>query len=215
MSEEVLPPPLLSPVLPDPMAADARTTERDRIPQRRVWRVVPAAPRSEAPGWVVGSIVHDALAAWRFPGDGGSAQFEPWAEAVARTRGLTDPHQLADAVAKSRGLLLRFRAHPLHAEMATAARRLAELPYSRINEEGRVESGIIDALYLSDGAWTIVEFKTDKIGDQAAIATLLEEEDYLPQAERYRAAVEQLVGRRPQVLFCFLDCAAAVHLHRL
>jgi ATP-dependent exoDNAse (exonuclease V) beta subunit len=213
-SEERLPPPLLAAVEPDAVTADARTEDRDRIPQRRVWRVVPPAPRSEAPGWVIGSIVHDALAVWRFPGDGGGTTFERWTEARARGLGLTDPHQLADAVAKSRGLLLRFRAHPLHDEMASAERLLHEVPYSRINEDGRVESGIIDALCLHGGAWTIVEFKIDKVADPGALEGLLEREDYLPQAERYRAAVEHLLERQGHVILCFLDCGGAVHLHR-
>jgi ATP-dependent helicase/nuclease subunit A len=214
-TEERLPPPLLSPVLSDPVTTDDRTAQQERDPGQRVWRVVPAAVRSNAPGWVVGSIVHDALAVWRFPGDAGGAQFERWAEAHARGRGLTDPHQLADAVTKGRSIMRRFRDHPLYAEMASAERRMHEVPYSRINEDGQVESGIIDALYLRNGVWTIVEFKTDTVSNPARLEALLKEKDYLPQAKRYQASVEQLVGQRPHLILCFLDCGAAVHLHRL
>ena len=82
-----------------------------------------------------------------------------------------------------------------------------------------MESGIIDALYLRDGgstngAWTIVEFKTDHIRDQAALERLLAEEDYLAQAERYVAAVERLLGSRPAVVLCLLDYAGGIHVHR-
>jgi len=113
----------------------------------------------------------------------------------------------------SRKLLLRFEEHPLHAEIARAERRLHEVPYSLIAAAGCVESGIIDALYLRDGVWTIVEFKTDHVRDQAALDRLLAEEDYLAQAERYAAAVEQLLGSRPQVALCLLDYAGGVHVH--
>ena len=110
---------------------------------------VPAAVRPRAPAWVVGKLVHEALAAWRFPDSDGF--FERWAEAHARSYGLTDAHQLADAVHESGKLLLRFQEHPLHAEMAGAERRLHEVPYSLVTPDGRIESGIIDALYLRDG----------------------------------------------------------------
>ena len=198
-----LPPPLLAPVAAEPVATDGRAAEQERDPGQRVWRVVPAAVRPRAPAWVVGKLVHEALAAWRFPDSDGF--FERWAEAHARSYGLTDARQLADAVHESAKLLRRFEEHPLHAEMAGAERRLHEVPYSLVTGDRRIESGIIDALYLRDGgstngAWTIVEFKTDHIRDQAALERLLAEEDYLAQAERYVAAVERLLGSRPEAV---------------
>jgi ATP-dependent helicase/nuclease subunit A len=208
-----LPPPLLSPVLPESACVDDRTTEQERDPGQRVWRVVPPETRLDAPRWVVGTLVHEALAAWRFPGVDGS--FDRWVEAQARGYGLTDPRPLANAVAKCRGLLLRLREHPLYEEMAGAEPRRHEVPYSRINEDGQVESGVIDVLYLRGGAWTIVEFKTDRVADIDALEELIEREGYRSQVERYRKAVEWLAGGRPQVILCFLDCATAVHLHRL
>ncbi len=212
-----LPPPLLVPVAAEPVGTDGRAAEQERDPGQRVWRVVPAAARPRAPAWVIGKLVHAALAAWRFPdGDGAFAR---WAEAHGRSYGLTDGHQLADAVTRSRALLLRFQEHPLQAEMAGAQRRLHEVPYSLVTGDGRVENGIIDALYLHDGgstggAWTIVEFKTDHVRDAAALERLLAEEDYLAQAERYATAVERLLGGRPAVILCLLDYAGGVHVHR-
>jgi ATP-dependent exoDNAse (exonuclease V) beta subunit len=208
-----LPPPLLSPVLPDPLTTDDRAAEQERDPGQRVWRVAPPETRLYAPPWVVGKLVHGALAAWRFPEADG--YLERWIEAQARGYGLTHPRQLADAAARSRILLIRFSEHPLFTEMAGAQKRLHEAPYSRINEDGQVESGIIDALYRRDGIWTIVEFKTDRVADPAALEALLKRDDYLPQAERYRAAVERLMGQPPHLILCFLDCAQAVHVHRL
>jgi len=205
-----LPPPLLALVAAEPVGTDGRAAEQERDPGQRVWRVVPAAARPRAPAWVVGKLVHAALAAWRFP-DGDSA-FERWAEGQARSYGLTDADQLADAVCASRKLLLRFKEHPLHAEMAGAGRRVHEVPYSLATSEGRIENGIIDALYLRDSVWTIVEFKTDHVRDAAALDRLLMEADYLAQAERYAAAVERLLGSRPAVSLCLLDYAGGVHV---
>jgi len=206
-----LPPPLLAPITSELAPMDGRTVEQERDPGQRVWRVVPAETALRAPAWVVGKLVHEAIAAWRFPE--ADERFARWTEAQARSYGLTDPRQLADAGNKTRRLLLRFQAHSLYAEMAGAEQRMHEVPYSRINEDGQVESGVVDALYLRDGGWTIVEFKTDEIPDQTELEVLLEEKDYTPQAERYRAAVEWLLSQRPRLLFCFLDCGGAVHIH--
>jgi len=202
-----VPPALLEPVAAGQEQVDRRTKERDQRPPRRVWRVVPAVRRPRAPAWVVGSLVHEALAAWRFPDEG----FEDWVQARARQHGLADPRQLKDAAHQTRQLLSRFRAHTLYTEMDGADRRLHEVPYSRV-VDGRVENGIIDALYLRDGSWTIVEFKTDEVRDQADLERLLAEEKYLDQAERYVAAVEELLGQRPGSILCLLNYAGGVRV---
>ena len=208
----ILPPPLLEAISAGIERLDEGVMEQDRIPPQRVWRVVPVAERPSAPRWVIGSIVHESLAGWRFP-DGDEGLFERWASARARSYGITDPRELADAVSQSRRLMLLFHRHPLYREMDGAERRLHEVPYSLMNE-GELESGIIDALYLADGAWTIVEFKTDRVGDQADFERLLAETDYAVQAERYVAAVEQLLGERPACVLCWLNWAGGVRVNR-
>jgi ATP-dependent helicase/nuclease subunit A len=210
-----VPPPLLAPVPTGEEQLDRRTAEQERVSPERVWRVVPDVERARAPAWVIGSLVHEALAAWSFP-DGGSPasaphSFERWAEARARAYGLTDRRQLEDATRQSRQLLLRFRAHALYREMDGADRRLHEVPYSLV-VDGRIESGIIDALYLRSAAWTIVEFKTDRVTDRTRFEELLAEEDYLAQAQRYLAATERLLGQRPRCVLCMLNYAGAIHL---
>ncbi len=99
--------------------------------------------------------------------------------------------------------------------MCGADRRLHEVPYSLVTENGRVESGIVDALYRRAGSWTVVEFKTDDIRSEAKLQELLAETDYLSQAERFAAAVERLLDSRPAVVLCFLDYAGGVHVHRI
>ncbi len=91
-----------------------------------------------------------------------------WATARARSFGLTDARQLGDAVRRSRALLQRFRAADLYAEMEAAERRLHEVPYS-LEVEGGVDNGILDAIFVRDGAWTVVEFKTDDVRDEAGL----------------------------------------------
>jgi ATP-dependent helicase/nuclease subunit A len=205
-----LPPPLLEPVAHGQERVDDTVAEQERIPPQRVWRVVPAEKRPHPPSWVIGSVVHEALAAWRFP----NGEYERWAGARVRGYGVTDRGQLADAIAASRRLLLRFQAHPLCQQMEQASRRLHEVPYS-VTVDGQVESGIIDALYLQGGTWTIVEFKTDHVRDEARFRELLAEKDYEAQARRYVAAMERLLGRRPQCVLCMLNWAGRVRVKRV
>ena len=209
-----LPPALLGPVAPEAATVDPRTEEQDRIPPQRVWRVVPASRRPRAPAWVVGSLVHEALAAWRFPDDASLTSFARWAEARARGYGITDDRQLADAARRSQRLLSRFQSHPIYKEMHNAEQRLHEVPYSRSLDQV-VDSGIIDALYLQNGVWTIVEFKTNRVEGQADFERLLAEEDYYAQAGRYVTAAEQLLGQRPRFILCMLNYAGSVYLHQV
>jgi ATP-dependent exoDNAse (exonuclease V) beta subunit len=210
----LLPPQLLTSISAGDEQVDRRTSEQDRIPMQRVWRVVPTVEHSRAPAWVIGSLVHEALASWRFPNGGpptSGYSFEHWAEARARGYGLIDRPQLGDAVVRCRQLLLRFKAHALYQEMNTADRRLYEVPYS-LMVDGHVENGIIDAMYLRDDIWTIVEFKTDRVADRVQFEELLAEEDYLAQIQRYAAAAERLLGQRPLCILCMLNYAGRVHL---
>jgi ATP-dependent helicase/nuclease subunit A len=205
------PPPLLGPVGPEMESVDRRVAEHERSAMQRVWRVVPAVERPRAPAWVVGSLVHEALAAWRFPGEQDPA-FDGWCQARARGYGLTDARQLADAVHRARQLLVRFRSHALYREMDRARVRLHEVPYSLL-VDGRVESGIIDALYLQDGAWSLVEFKTDRVKDERELEGLLQEEGYAAQAQRYLAAAQQLLDQVPRLVLCLLNFANRVGLY--
>jgi ATP-dependent helicase/nuclease subunit A len=208
-----IPPPLLMPLPSLGERVDERTADQERIPLQRVWRVVPAVQRPRAPAWVIGSLVHEALAAWRFPA-GLDPDFERWGEARARGYGITDAHQIADAVRRTRQLLVRFQAHALFREMDGAERRLHEVPYSLMECE-RVESGIIDALYQCDGDWTIVEFKTDRIRDQAGLERLLAEEDYVAQAQRYLSATKELLGQPSRFILCLVNYIGTVHIHEI
>ncbi|MBK9054652.1 MAG: PD-(D/E)XK nuclease family protein [Chloroflexi bacterium] len=202
--------PFVVPELLAPLRFAAAVTDehpKEAEQPQRVWQVVPTAQKPTAPAWVVGSLVHTALALWRFPG----ADFAQWCEARAREYGLTDHAQLRDAERKTRQLLDRFHQHPLYAQMNQAERRLAELPYV-VTRNGQVERGIIDALYLYEGQWTIVDYKTDEVADEAELFALLATKDYRQQLSRYALAVEQLVGLRPRLLLCFLQVGTQIHL---
>jgi hypothetical protein len=207
-------PRLLRALAPEPVVADEETGEEARDPPRRAWRVVPDRERARAPAWVVGQIVHGALEGWLFPDAGprGGASYERWAEAEAKGCGITDAREIQDALQRARRILTRFTGTALYARMQAAETRLHEVPYSRIDEEGRLEHGVIDALFREGEAWTLVEFKTDWIRGPDALEDKLATQDYVPQVARYLAAVEGLLGVRPRPVLCLLSYGRAVRL---
>jgi ATP-dependent exoDNAse (exonuclease V) beta subunit len=207
-------PPLLVALTSEAVVADEEAREEARDPPRHVWRVVPPGDRTSAPAWVVGQIVHGALEAWLFPDPGphGGASYERWAQAEAKGCGITDDREIHNALQRARRILARFQGTPLYTRMQAADARLHEVPYSRIDEEGRLEHGVIDALFREGEAWTLVEFKTDWIQGPDMLEEKLATRDYVPQVARYLAAVEGLLGVRPRPVLCLLNVERTVHL---
>lgn len=196
-----LPPPFLRPITTPPTG-----TARSERPAQ-VWRVIPTTPQHSPPAWVVGNLVHKALAAWRFSGN----DFEAWLAAQALNYGLIDDHQVNTAVQQSGRLLRRFQSHPLYHVMNQAAQRFHEVPYTTTIDE-MIETGSIDALFRQAETWTVVEFKTDTVRDEVEGSLLLSKTDYLAQIQRYQHVVRQMLGREPEVILCWLNYAGKVHL---
>lgn len=199
----------VQPALLEPLAGPeaAGGAEEPRSTPGRVWHVVGAAGHTRAPAQVIGSLVHAALAAWRFP----NGDYPAWARARARSFGLTDERQLEDAIWQSRELLERFQAHPLYDEMRQADDRLREVPYS-LDADGHVDVGIIDALYRQGQRWTIVEFKTDRVDCAAEAERVAEDAGYRRQVQRYMRAAARLLHTAPRALICWLDCEGKVQV---
>jgi len=187
--------------------ADDKIQDRESDPPPRVWRVVPQAVRPTGPAWVVGTLVHAALRRWRFPDGEG---FEAFLRPYALEAGLTDEAEMKGAIGEAGRLLTRFQAHSLYTEMA-AAERHHELPYS-VTLDGGLRSGIIDLLYRTDGRWTIAEFKTDRLEDEAGMRARICEEKYDEQVRGYLKAVTQQLGEPPRGLLVFLNVGRQVRI---
>jgi ATP-dependent helicase/nuclease subunit A len=171
------------------------------------WYVVGTDRRPRAKGRIEGSLVHEALALWWFPENG----FRDWIKVSAQNRGLTDEDEIDEVVQRVEILLTRFRQQDLFRAMDTAERLLHEVPYDHLEGSEQSEHGVIDALYLKDGTWTIVEYKTDELEEEAAFRSALYR--YEGQVSRYASAVKTLLGQRPQTILCFLDYRGQVQLH--
>jgi len=96
--------------------------------------------------------------------------------------------------------------------MTGADRLLHEIPFSLPREGKGPLIGVIDALFLEESKWVLVEFKTDRISSKEAFKRLWKEKDYQTQVEGYLKAAETLLGRRPEPVLCFLNYEKRVHL---
>ena len=122
--------------------------------------------------------------------------------------GLVDDARLQDAEQRTRRLLNQLCRHPLYAEMALADERHHELPFTA--PATGEPAGQIDLLFRRGETWTLVDFKTDRIRDDRARESLLQERDYRAQVARYAAAVEHYLGVTPRCVLCLLDDRGAV-----
>ncbi|MBI5566867.1 MAG: PD-(D/E)XK nuclease family protein, partial [Chloroflexi bacterium] len=112
--------------------------------------------------------------------------------------GLTDHAEIQATINEVRRLLRRFQSHPLCAEI-TQADRLHEVPYALPDD-----TGVIDLLYRSGDAWTIVDFKTDEVGSIEEMRETIEREQYAEQVRRYIDAIAAQIGHRPRGRLIFL-----------
>ena len=194
--------------LPPPLVAPLEMPQIEPTPLR-ISRVTPTAARPRPPARLVGELTHQALAAWRFPG--GDGRLEAWLAGQARAYGLPDAGQVVKALARSLRLLSRFQQHPLYAAMDEATIRRAEVPYQLLRD-GALHRGRLDALFQQAGRWTVVEFKSDAIRDEAERQQVLARTDYLNQVRRYRQVVEQFTGQTPAVILCWLNVDNRIYL---
>ncbi len=148
------------------------------------------------------------MAAWRLPGAG----FDTWARSRAHAYGLGDEIQVDEAVRRTAVLMNRFQQHRLFRRITAAEKRWHEVPYS-LEEDGRIERGIIDLLIFEQQGWTLVDFKTDWIKSDAELTAWLKKTDYEEQMLRYGRAVSLLVGQIPRISLCLLNVGGKVRLH--
>jgi ATP-dependent helicase/nuclease subunit A len=206
--DTVLPPPLVAPLdaAADPIGEDASAVA-ETAPT--VWRVVPTARRPRAPRRLVGSLVHEALAQWRFPDE----DFADWVTTRAREHGLTDKQQIADSLQTARRVLSRFQDHELYHRINNADEHLHEIPYSyRSQLNPPTDTGRIDCLFRVGDEWTIVDFKTDDVPKNEDPVHWAAQKGYLKQLRRYVTAVKTLRRATPEACICLLDFDGKVRL---
>lgn len=186
---------LLEPLTPSPPLAEEKLRARESDPPQRVWCIVSKAKKPRAPAWLVGRLVHEAIHRWRFPDDG----FENFLKPFTLESGLTDEAETHAAIQESRRMLERLRAHPLFAELDSAERH-HEVRYDL--PDGR---GIMDLLYHTDAGWFIIDFKTDEVRSDAEAQSVISQNGYDRQVERYAQAIGDQLKVQAKTRLVFLN----------
>lgn len=182
---------------------DAKQEAAERKPEQRVWRVsAMEGKRAWAPSWIVGKLIHRAIEVERFPDD---SKFDTWLMASARSMGLSDEESIKNALQRAHRILTNLQRSPLWKTVLAAEERFHELPYAYKTSSGRIDRGTIDLIYRADDRWVIVDFKTDRVSDDSELFARITEMGYAHQVERYRAAMQRLMGQDPEIILCFLD----------
>jgi ATP-dependent exoDNAse (exonuclease V) beta subunit len=151
--------------------------------------------------------VHEVIRRWISPQD---PALEDLLKTLALREGLVDDDQRGRAVREAEALLLRFWNLPLRKEIEQAEGRYHELPYTRRRAEGGMDTGAIDLLYLHQGRWKLVDFKTDEIEDEQTLKQAVER--YHPQLGRYAEAVRDLLKTPVSLEICFLNAFERGHV---
>ena len=86
------------------------------------------------------------------------------------------------------GALSAFMESGLARRMAFSAERHREWPFTLRVEGGMLLQGVLDACFLEDGAWVLVDYKTDRGGPEEL------REKYAPQMRWYMRALRDITG---------------------
>ena len=106
-----------------------------------------------------------------------------------RTSGIFQPDE---ARAIRTGDAARFFASDLGQRMLRSPEVHREWNFNYLREEQRMlVQGIIDCVFLENGEWILLDYKTDRVDDEAAFT-----EEYRPQLAWYAAALEDLTGKK-------------------
>jgi ATP-dependent exoDNAse (exonuclease V) beta subunit len=116
------------------------------------------------------------------PLDAGAATIRQWAQLNARILG-APADEVQAACLRVEGALR----HPLLDRARAAERKHREYPVMLRLDDARLMEGILDLAFVEDGAWVIVDFKTD-----ADISG--HQEQYRRQLQWYASALNRLTG---------------------
>ena len=168
--------------------------------QPALWTEEKQKSADRAPGYLVGNIVHRALAHWDCLSSSEQELFQ-FLENIAQREGVF-PNALAHAVKTSRWMLGNVQKHPLFWKINAATTRRHELPFTLPSPVGTLH-GVIDLLYQDEnGLWHVIDWKTEWAPEGE-----LEEnsQEHMIQMAVYDQAIQSELGTVPEVELCYLN----------
>jgi len=151
------------------------------------------------PGRRLGSLVHELLAHvewWDESSDFAALEARWHAAGLLRGEAIE-----TTAVSMVRAALSSKAAGFAFAKPSSDAAAWRERPFDLIHE-GNWISGVFDRVVVRSDAVRLVDFKTDELADEAALAEKIA--GYRPQIALYRKALARLTGLKPEKIECAL-----------
>ena len=153
----------------------------------------------QIPPYQFGTLVHKVLANWPWLSLAEDDRRER-IRALAIREGVR-PEWQPDVDTRIHAILDHLLASPLYDTLQAAPRRLQEVPFT-LEDDDHQTHGVIDLLYQdSSSDWHVLDWKTDRAGDRDNEGHAGQHRE---QVDRYRDAVEALMGERPRAWIVFL-----------
>jgi ATP-dependent helicase/nuclease subunit A len=147
-------------------------------------------PHSGEHGTEWGTVVHGLLeAAIETP----TADLEP----LARTL-LEDTHLAPDALEPLLETVARVKESGLWKRALASPERLVEAPFIRLadQDETKIVRGVIDLAFREGDSWVLVDYKSDRVGNDPDQAEQTLRARYAAQLAAYTEAWEQVTGQK-------------------
>ena len=164
-----------------------------------IWRHERTKTKKRAPGYLIGNIVHKALAHWNCLVYSDSELVQLLENYALREGVFADA--LVDAVQRSHQMLMKLKNHSIYQNIQQAQRRYHEVPFTQNTSVGTLH-GVIDLLYQDqDGTWHLLDWKTEW---SPKAETEENAQEHLMQMAAYSQAVQSGLGFSPVVSLCYL-----------
>lgn len=187
---------------------DSALADNERPPLRPAVRAAAATrlPFHPAPRYLVGNIVHRALADWDLLSLG-SGELHDALAVIARGLGVQENASVEDAAARAGRLLAPLQRTALFAQIQQATTRLHEVPFS-LSAGAEQLHGTVDLLFADAQGWHLIDWKSEWVGPGQAQAKA---QEFLPQLAIYHMAAGRILGIHPRTGVCLLAAGAALH----
>lgn len=162
-----------------------------------------------APAYLVGRVVHRALANWNNLSLPVNA-LETRLIAFARREGIVVPQAVHHAARRAMEILDSLRHIEVYANIDAAVQRLSEVPFTLTTPIGQLH-GVIDLLFKDrENNWHLIDWKTDWFPENQLHAQAL---DHARQIAIYAAAARNTLGVEVNAMVCFLAVRSTVYTY--
>ncbi|MCY3905785.1 MAG: UvrD-helicase domain-containing protein [Anaerolineaceae bacterium] len=145
----------------------AVTRLSDRFERRVMHSQGTVSPPGEADAQrQLGEALHAALRRWR-PGPGLDAGLQQQLEGLLWEQGILNPQRRRALLQQATALLARFEASALAERMRMAPLLLQELPFMQRHGDCLIQGSIDLVMRDAAGNWTLVDFKSTFLGEEA------------------------------------------------